>query len=115
MTQRESKTSTAGLLLPPISLEFQILQEQRAYCDINVYGRSGNYCFAHRQVRAFYDHFGEIPVIVSSSLLKWTLWLVQLEAQRREADPQQRRQLHLQFPDWPSPEVPHIPADAVEF
>jgi hypothetical protein len=114
-TQKGAQRPTNSLLVPPISLEFEILQTQRDHCQVHVRASSGSHCFVHREVLAFYDHFGEIPVMVSSSMCSWLLWLVQVEAERRQADPRQRRQLQFQFPAWPSSESLQVLPEDVEF
>lgn len=114
-TQRTAKPATVSLLLPPLRLEFEITQRHKNRAQIHARAYSGTHCFVHRAVDVFYDSFGEIPAMVGSSMLSWTLWLVQVEAQRREADPKQRRQLQLRFPDWPSATSLIDPVEDVTF
>lgn len=104
MTQGEAQPSTKRFLIPPVSLEFQITQERRDRCQIHSRAYSGNHCFVHRQVEAFYDSFSEIPVMIGSSMLSWTLWLVQFERERREVHQGQPPTTLARFPDWPSPD-----------
>jgi hypothetical protein len=115
VTQSESKTSTKRFLVPPLSLTFCISQEHKNRCVIDALGYSGNHCFVHRQLEAFYDTFGEIPVMIGSSMLSWTLWLVQFEAERRDPDQSRRLAPLSRFPDWPSPDRKAQDLDDVEF
>lgn len=103
MTQREPPASTKRFLVPPLSLSFDIEQEYKNRCSIHVRAFSGNHCFVHREIEAFYDTFHEIPVMIGSSMLSWTLWLVQFEAERRSPNPGGRSVPLARFPDWPSP------------
>lgn len=101
--QREPSGEHVNYLLPPLSLTFTMSQkfQNRCYLDVRVY--SGSHCFCHRELEAFYDRFDEIPAMVTSSLMSWTLWLVQFEAERRQQSSGRHRQLAFRFPDWPSP------------
>jgi len=114
-TQREPQGEHPTYLLPPLSLEFRIFQERREMCSIQAAAHSGNHCFVRRSIDAYYDTFHEIPVMIASSMLSWTLWLVQFEAERR--DPSQRKRLAplARFPDWPRPEKPGGPLADIEF
>lgn len=103
-TQREPQASTESFLLPPLKLEFQISQTVKDCCSIDVFVRSGNHCFLHRQIETYYDPCDEIDALVTSSLLQWTLWLAQFESLRRRQKPGQPPQQWLRVPDWPSPE-----------
>jgi hypothetical protein len=104
MTQREAQPSTNRFLVPPLSLTFRISQEHKNRCTIDAEAYSGNHMFVHRQLDAFYDTFAEIPVMIGSSMLSWTLWLVQFEAERRLSDRGKRQSPLCRFPDWPSPD-----------
>lgn len=100
--QREPKASTPRFLVPPLSLTFRISQQHHNRCLIDAEAYSGNHRFVHRQLEAFYDNFDQIPVIVGSSMLSWTLWLVQFEEERRWPDRKRQLQSQSRFPDWPS-------------
>lgn len=114
-TQGGAKRPTVSLLVPPVSLEFQILQEHKNRCQVHVIVHSGAHCLHHRQAEVFYDSFGEVPVIFLDACMRWILWLGQFEAERRLSDPQQRRQLRLPFPGWPSNTAPFDRTADVEF
>lgn len=106
-TQRVAKRSPVRYLLPPLSLKIDILEEQQKKIVIDVRAYSGTHCFAHRQLQTFLDAFGDVPVIVGSSLLSWTLWLVQFSDQRRAESQGRLVQPRLPFPGWPSPLGPY--------
>lgn len=103
-TQREAQAEHVNYLLPPVSLTFTLSQTRRDRCLIDVRAYSGNHCFVHRQLDTWYDSFQEIPALVGSSLLSWTLWLVQFEAERRQLDPGRPPGARSRFPDWPARE-----------
>lgn len=115
MTQSEPKASTNRFLVPPLTLSFTIYQERRDHCEIHAEAYSGNHQFVHRKVAAYYDSFSEIPVMIASSMLSWTIWLVQFEAERRTEPRRSRQEPLARFPDWPSPERTPGPLDGVEF
>lgn len=96
--------ATNRFLVPPLQLEFTIYQEHRNRCRIQASAYSGNHCFVRRELEAFYDAFDEIPVMIGSSMLSWTLWLVQFEAERRRIDRREQKAPLSRFPDWPSPD-----------
>jgi hypothetical protein len=115
MTQREAQPSTKRLLVPPLTLSFTISQERRDHCEIHAQVYSGSHQFVHRKVDAYFDSFSEIPVMIGSSMLSWTLWLVQFEAERRATHQGSPRVPQARFPDWPSPERSPGPHDGIEF
>jgi hypothetical protein len=106
---------TDRFLVPPLSLSFQITQRHREKCLIEAQAYSGNHCFVSRELEAHYDHFGEIPVMIGSSMLSWTLWLVQFEAERRDRSRGRRPADQARFPDWPRPERTLIDVQDVGF
>lgn len=111
-TQSEAKAERVTYLVPPLSLNFEIAQRHRNRCTIHVRAYSGSHCFVHRELEVFYDTFGEIPALVGSSMLSWTLWLVQFEAECREARPGRQPVHRAQFPSWPSHyEPPEVTVD----
>jgi hypothetical protein len=114
-TQRDPKGSTNRFLVPPLQLAFTIYQERRDRCRIETSAYSGSHMFVRREIDAFYDVFGEIPVMIGSSMLSWTLWLVQFEAERRDPRQMRRSGPLARFPDWPRPESRSDPIEGVEF
>lgn len=115
MTSPEAQPRTNRFLVPPLSLTFRITQERRNLCTIDAEAYSGNHMFVHRQIDAYYDTFGEIPVMIGSSMLSWTLWLVQFEAERRDQSQHRRTAPLTRFPDWPSPDRTLGPNLDIEF
>jgi hypothetical protein len=115
MTQREPSGEHVRYLRPPLSLTFTIFQEHKNRCRIQAAAFSGNHCFVVRELEAFYDQFGEIPVMIGSSMLSWTLWLVQFEAERRDQDRGSRRPTRAQFPQWPFPDHSLTEVEEVSF
>lgn len=114
-TQREPKGEHVTYLIPPVSLTFTIYQQHRNRCLIDAEAYSGMHRFVHRQIEAFYDTFGEIPVMIGSSMLSWTLWLVQFEAERRDPTQRKRTAGLSHFPDWPSPQTLSRGLTEIEF
>lgn len=115
VTQREPQASTERLLVPPLSLTFRVSQRRREKCSIEAEAYSGNHRFVSREIEAFYDTFGEIPVMIGSSMLSWTLWLVQFEAERRDPRQLRRQAPQARFPDWPRPDRSVQQLEEVEF
>lgn len=103
-TSPDRRSATPSLLMPPLSLNFGVYQFHKNRCRLQVSVYSGDHCFCRREIETFYDQFGELPVIVLDSAMRWILWLAQFEAERRLSHPQQRRQLRIPFPDWPAPD-----------
>lgn len=114
-TQRDPKGSTKRFLRPPLTLSFTISQEHHNRAVIDARAFSGNHQFVHRQLEAYYDSFDEIPAMIGSSMLSWTLWLVQFESERREQPRKGRRADLARFPDWPRPDDGLAKLEAVEF
>jgi hypothetical protein len=113
--QRDPQGSTERFLVPPLSLTFRICQTRRDRCSIDAEAYSGNHLFVARQIEAFYDTFGEIPVMIGSSMLSWTLWLVQFESERRDIDRTGRSRPLGHFPDWPRPDRKYMDVVDIEF
>lgn len=114
-TQPGGTPATPDLLVPPCSVEFAVFQTHKNRAVLHVRVASGKHVITCRQLEFFYDAFGEIPVIVLDSCMRWILWLGQFEAERRLADPAQRRQLRIPFPGWPAPDNHRKGIDDVEF
>jgi hypothetical protein len=114
-TEKGPKGPTTRLLVPPLSLTFEISQQHKNRADVHVIVHSGAYCITHRVAEVFYDTFGELPVVYLDACMRWILWLGQLEAERRLSDPGQRQQLQFQFPGWPCNTSPVDRSADVEF
>lgn len=114
-TQSSATAERHTYLIPPLSLTFTVAQEHKNRCVIDVRAYSGSHCFVHRQLEVFYDVFEDIPAMVGSSMLSWTLWLVQFEAARRDQNSGRQVQLQFPMPSWPSPEWSAPKPPDVEF
>jgi hypothetical protein len=114
-TQREPQGEHFRYLLPPCDLSFTIKQQHKNRCILEVSAYSGNHCFIRRELEVHYDHFGEIPVVVLDSCMRWLLWFAQFEAERRQLDPSKPKSSPLQIPQWPSRRSEVIDTEQLQF
>jgi hypothetical protein len=103
MTDRAPAKQAPRFLRPPLTIAITFGQRDRDWSDVDVMLASGKHVFMHRAIRTRYDTFGDIDPIVSSGLLKWVLWAIEFERQRRNSRNGEPVAQLTSPPAWPAP------------